>query len=103
MKIDTSFVDINNIKSQAQDQKLRNYKGMQNVTEDEAIRKVSDDFESFFTQQLLTISLKDTSVAGKGAGSDIIKGMYTDALSQQSKGAVGISDILYDFLSKNNK
>lgn len=103
MQVNTNFVDINNIKAQAQDQKLNNYKGMTNVTEDEALRKVSDDFESFFTQQLLNISLKDTSVAGKGTGSDIVKGMYTDAVSQQSKGAIGISDLLYDFLSKNNR
>lgn len=100
MELNTNFVDTSNVKaSAAKDFKNINTSNM----EDEALRKVSDDFESFFTQQLLDISLKSSSVAGEGTGSDIVKGMYTEALSQQSKGGVGISDLLYDFLSKNNK
>ncbi len=71
--------------------------------EDEGLRKVSDDFETFFTQQLLDISLKSTKMAGGGTGSDIIKGMYTEALSKTTGGSIGISDILYKFLSENNK
>jgi len=69
--------------------------------EDKELRKVSNDFETFFTQQLLDISLKSTKMAGGGTGSDIIKGMYTDALSQESSGSLGISDMLYKFLSEN--
>ncbi|NQY92628.1 MAG: hypothetical protein HRT43_00560 [Campylobacteraceae bacterium] len=71
--------------------------------EDDALRKVSDDFETFFTQQLLDISLKSTKMAGGGTGSDIVKGMYTEALSRTTGGSIGISDILYKFLSENNK
>ena len=100
MELNTNFVDINNIKSDS----AKNYKDM-NVSklEDEALRKVTDDFESFFTQQLLDISLKSTKIAGEGNGSDIIKGMYTEALSKESTGTVGISDMLYNFLTERNK
>jgi len=74
-----------------------------NNVEDKDLRKVSDDFETFFTQQLLDISLKSTKMAGGGTGSDIVKGMYTEALSKTTGGSIGISDILYKFLSENNK
>lgn len=74
-----------------------------NKLEDENLKKVSDDFEAFFAQQLMDISLKSTNVAGEGAGSDIIKGMYTETLSQNTQGNLGISQLLYDFLSRNNK
>ncbi len=100
MEVNTNFVDINNIKSNVA-------KDYQNINtsklEDKALRKVADDFESFFTQQLLDISLKSTKIAGEGSGSDIIKGMYTETLSRESSGTVGISDLLYNFLSERNK
>lgn len=70
---------------------------------EQKLKKVCDDFESFFSQQLMDISLQSTDIAGKGAGSDIIKGMYTEAVSQNTHGSIGISDMLYKFLSENNK
>lgn len=54
-------------------------------------------------KQLLDISLKDSTIAGEGSGSDIIKGMYTDSISRQSAGTLGISDMLYNFLSERKK
>ncbi|OUR72363.1 hypothetical protein A9Q76_03910 [Arcobacter sp. 31_11_sub10_T18] len=88
---------LNSMKLQSNDfSKLKN----KNL-EDEGLRKVSDDFETFFTQQLLDISLKSTKMAGGGTGSDIVKGMYTEALSKTTGGSIGISDILYKFLSEN--
>jgi len=100
MELNTNFVDVNNIKSNA----AKNYKDINTSNlEDAALRKVTDDFESFFTQQLLDISLKTTKVAGEGSGSDIIKGMYTEAISQQATGTIGISDMLYNFLTERNK
>ena len=100
MELSTDFVDINNIKSNL----TNNYSELNtSKLEDKALRKVADDFESFFTQQLLDISLKSTKIAGEGNGSDIIKGMYTEALSRESTGTVGISDMLYNFLSERNK
>lgn len=100
MELNTNFVDINNIKSNV----AKNYKDINtSKLEDDALRKVTNDFESFFTQQLLDISLKTTKVAGEGSGSDIIKGMYIEALSRESTGTIGISDMLYNFLTERNK
>lgn len=73
------------------------------TSEDEALRKASNEFESFFLQQLLDISLKNTNVAGEGVGNDIIKGMYTEAIAKNTTGSFGISDMLYRFLSENKK
>jgi Rod binding domain-containing protein len=97
MNISNQFMDINALKPNK----------LQNITSDNItnknLRKVCDDFESFFMNQLLEISLKTTKLAGDGVGSEIIKGMYTDALSQKSSGSLGISDMLYTFLNKNKK
>jgi Rod binding domain-containing protein len=66
------------------------------------LKEVCDEFESFFMQKIYDVALKDSKIAGEGTGSDIIKGMYTQSLSQKSSGTLGISDILYKFLSQNN-
>lgn len=70
--------------------------------EDEKLKEVCDTFESFFLNQIMDISLRDTKVAGEGAGSDIIKGMYTQAVADNSSGTLGISNMLYEFLTKEN-
>lgn len=70
---------------------------------DEQLRNVCNDFESFFINQIMDVSLRDTNIAGEGSGSDIIKGMYTQAVADNSTGSLGISNMLYEFLSKNNK
>lgn len=75
----------------------------ENIEDEKALRKVSDDFESFFMNQIMDISLRSTNVAGEGAGSDIIKGMYLQSISDNATGSLGISEMIYDFLSKNNK
>ncbi len=90
---------LNSMKLQSKDFDNLNTKNV----EDKTLRKVSDDFETFFSQQLLDISLKNTKMAGGGTGSDIIKGMYTETLSKTTGGSIGISDILYKFLSENNR
>lgn len=71
--------------------------------EEEQLKKVSDEFEAFFLKQIMDISLKTTKVAGEGAGSDIIKGMYTQSISDNAAGGLGISNMLYEYLSQNNK
>ena len=71
--------------------------------ENQELRDVANSFESFFLNQIMDVSLKSTKVAGEGAGSDIIKGMYLQNIADNSAGTFGISDMLYDFLSKNNK
>lgn len=90
---------LNSMKLQSNDLSKLNTKNV----EDKVLRKVSDDFETFFSQQLLDISLKSTKMAGGGTGSDIVKGMYTEAIAKTTGGTFGISDILYKFLSENNK
>ena len=71
------MIDINNttnvdlLKFKSDNLKNINTKNL----EDEGLRKVSNEFESFFMQQLMDISLKSTDIAGKSPGSDIIKGM----------------------------
>jgi len=97
MNISSQFMDVNTLKPN----KLQNVTS-DNIT-DKNLHKVCDDFESFFMNQLLEISLRTTKVAGDGVGSEIIQGMYTDALSQKSSGSLGISDMLYTFLSENKK
>ena len=85
-----------------QNKKLDNLK-TDNIQDEETLRKVSNDFESFFLNEILNVSLKSTNVAGEGAGSDIIKSMYMQSIADSSSGTFGISDMLFDFLSKNNK
>lgn len=70
--------------------------------EEQQLKKVSNEFEAFFLKQIMDVSLKTTKVAGEGAGSDIIKGMYTQAVSDSSAGTLGISNMLYEFLSREN-
>ncbi|WP_419765532.1 MAG: hypothetical protein ACNI28_03355 [Arcobacter sp.] len=82
-----------------------NQKKFENVNtknlEDDKLRDVCDNFESFFLKQIMDTSLKSTNIAGEGTGSDIIKSMYTDAVSNSAAGGMGISNLLYEFLSKN--
>jgi Rod binding domain-containing protein len=73
-----------------------------NTAEAKQLKQACDDFESFFMQQLLDISLKSTNVGGEGAGSDIIKGMYSETMSKSTGGNLGISDMLLRFLVENN-
>ncbi|MEA3383268.1 MAG: rod-binding protein [Campylobacterota bacterium] len=96
MDINNQFLDINSIKP-------NKYSNIGNVTskDDESLKNVCDSFESFFMNHLLETSLKSSKMAGEGTGSEIIKGMYTDALSQESSGSLGISEMLFQFLSEN--
>ncbi len=71
--------------------------------ENKELREVADSFESFFLNQIMDVSLKSTKIAGEGPGSDIIKGMYLQNIADNSAGTFGISNMLYEFLSKNNK
>ena len=79
--------------------------GKQNISQmqQDKLKLACDDFEAFFMQQFLDISLKNSKIAGNDTGSEIIKGMYVENIASQSSGNLGISDMLYKFLSKNNK
>ncbi len=76
---------------------------IENTKDDEKLREISNDFESFFINQIMDVSLRDTNIAGEEAGSDIIKGMYIQSIADKSSGSLGISDMLFEFLSKNNR
>lgn len=101
----TPNVDITNLNNTRYNNELKKYENLNGSkkVEDKELRRVSDEFESFFLQQMLDVSLKNTNVAGEGVGSDIVKGMYSEAVAKESAGSFGISDILYKFLSENNK
>lgn len=70
--------------------------------DNEQLKKVCNDFESFFLNQIMEVSLRSTQIAGEGAGSDIIKGMYMQSVADNSTGTLGISNMLYEFLTQNN-
>jgi Rod binding domain-containing protein len=76
---------------------------LKNTKNEKELKKVCNDFEAFFMQQIMDIALKNTNVAGEGTGSEIIKGMYTESLSRQSAGSLGISTVLFQFLSEKEK
>ena len=85
-----------------QTKKFDNLKS-ENIKDNEQLQKVCNDFESFFLNQIMDVSLRSTKIAGEGPGSDIIKGMYTQSLADNSSGSLGISTMLYEFLTRNNK
>jgi peptidoglycan hydrolase FlgJ len=93
--INKDLLQVNNIDNVKQE-KLKN-------SSNEQLKKVSNDFESFFLNQIMDISLRSTNIAGEGAGSDIIKSMYIQSIADNSAGNLGISNMIYEFLTKNNK
>jgi len=95
MEISNQFLDVNTLKGNPLS-KISD----KNIQTDKELREVCNSFESFFMNQILEVSLKSSKMAGEGTGSEIIKGMYTDALSQKSSGSLGISEMLYKFLSE---
>ncbi|MBD3841572.1 MAG: rod-binding protein [Campylobacterales bacterium] len=96
MQIQTNF-DLANLQAER-------LSGVDTKTKDDlALKKVCNDFESFFMNQILETSLKSSKLAGESTGSEIFKGMYTDTLSQSSAGSLGISEMLYKFLSEKTK
>ena len=75
----------------------------ENIKDDKQLKEVCDSFESFFLNQIMDVSLRSNKIAGEGPGSDIIKGMYTQSVADNASGSLGISTMLYEFLTKNNK
>ena len=85
-----------------QTKKFDNLKS-ENIKDNEQLQKVCNDFESFFLNQIMDVSLRSNKIAGEGPDSDIIKGMYTQSVADNATGSLGISTMLYEFLTKNNK
>jgi Rod binding domain-containing protein len=76
---------------------------LKNSNDEKKLKEACDNFESFFMQQMLDVSLKNSNLAGEETGSKIIKGMYTENISKASAGTLGISDILFKFLTEQKK
>ena len=97
-------INSNNLINQdiLQTKKFDNIK-TEDIKDNEQLKKVCNDFESFFLNQIMDVSLRSNKIAGEGPGSDIIKGMYTQSLADNATGNLGISTMLYEFLTENNK
>lgn len=97
-------INSNNLinKDLLQTKKFDNLK-TQDIKDNEQLQQVCDDFESFFLNQIMDVSLRSNKIAGEGPGSDIIKGMYTQSIADNATGSLGISNMLFEFLTKNNK
>lgn len=65
-----------------------------------ALKKQTDQFEAIILKQLLDTSMKDeNTLFGKDPGDKIYNSMYRDEISKVGAGNMGISQMLFDFLS----
>ena len=66
-----------------------------------ALKEQTDQFEAIILKQLLDTSMKDeNSLFGKDPGDKIYNSMYREELSKMGAGSMGISQMLFDFLSE---
>jgi Rod binding domain-containing protein len=65
---------------------------------DNQLREATNNLESIFVKKMLEIAYKNSNIAGKGPGHEIIKSMYIDELSKVGSGSIGISQMIYDSL-----
>lgn len=66
---------------------------------DTKLKEQTDKFEAFFIKKVLDISIKsDHTLFPKGAGDEIYRSMYNDALSDKLSGRFGFSELLFNFL-----
>ncbi|MDF1879981.1 rod-binding protein [Sulfurimonas sp. MAG313] len=65
-----------------------------------ALKEQTDQFEAIILKQLLDTSMKDeNTLFGKDPGDKIYNSMYRDEISKVGAGSMGISQMLFDFLS----
>ncbi|PHR57881.1 MAG: hypothetical protein COA44_05290 [Arcobacter sp.] len=65
-----------------------------------ALKEQTDQFEAIILKQLLDVSMKDeNTLFGKDPGDKIYNSMYRDEISKVGAGNMGISQMLFDFLS----
>jgi len=65
-----------------------------------ALKEQTDQFEAVILKQLLDVSMKDeNTLFGKDPGDKIYNSMYRDEISKVGAGNMGISQMLFDFLS----
>lgn len=66
-----------------------------------ALKKQTDQFEAIILKQLLDVSMKDeNTLFGKDPGDKIYNSMYRDEISKVGAGNMGISNMLFEFLSE---
>ena len=75
------------------------------VQENKELRKVSDDFESLFVNELLKVmrqGVSKSSLIEATPGRTIFEGMLDDEYSKiiAEKRQFGVSDMVYDYLNK---
>jgi len=73
--------------------------------EDKELKKQTDAFESVLIKMLMDNAMKDEKnifSSENDPGDKIYKSMYRDELSKASAGSFGFSQMLYDYLSRNN-
>lgn len=99
-----TLINKNMIFNNKQDYKKYLSNNMDNNMDNKNIEKIGKDFESFFLNQMMEISMKNMKIAGEGSGSDIVKSMYVDAITKESSGSFGVSSMIMEFLeSRQNK
>ncbi len=68
---------------------------------DTKLREQTDKFEAFFIKKVLDISIKtDNALFPKGAGDEIYRSMYNDAMSDKLSGRFGFSELLFNYLKQ---
>lgn len=66
-----------------------------------ALKKQTDQFEAIILKQLLDASMKDeNTLFGKDPGDKIYNSMYREEVSKIGAGSMGISQMLFDYLSE---
>ena len=65
------------------------------------LREQTDKFEAFFIKKVLDISIKsNNALFPKGAGDEIYRSMYNDAMSDKLSGRFGFSELLFNYLKQ---
>ena len=78
---------------------LNNLPNIIKSDDDTKLKEQTDKFEAFFIKKVLDISIKsDHTLFPKGAGDEIYRSMYNDALSNKMSGRFGFSELLFNFL-----
>ena len=78
----------------------QNIPRIENSADKVALKEQTDQFEAIILKQLLDTSMKDeNTLFGKDPGDKIYNSMYRDEISKVGAGNMGISQMLFDFLS----
>lgn len=73
------------------------------TTDDKKLKEQTDNFEAFMIKKVLDISLKrENTLFGKDPGDKIYNSMYNDTMSKALSGGLGYSELLFNFLKKQN-